>query len=144
MNTPPAPSAGAEEICGALERAVLRYFPFPAENADAFLFSGGGGDDVKAQSREPLPASPLTAVSKFKRGLGLLAIFVIVTTAALGFQAKAQAPYAEYLRLRKAASAIWKRAMPAAQSERCAVNAAIRTVATLTDAQRCSRPVTLF
>ena len=44
MNT--THSADVEEICYSLERAVLRYFPRPIDNADTFVFAKG--DTVNA------------------------------------------------------------------------------------------------
>jgi hypothetical protein len=41
MNTKLAPSADAEEICQALQLAVLKYFPAPVEDVDTFLFAQG-------------------------------------------------------------------------------------------------------
>jgi hypothetical protein len=51
----------------------------------------------------------------------LLAIsaFAIVTVVGLGVEAKAQLHCQEYLRLRNAATAAWKKAMKAPSSERC-------------------------
>jgi hypothetical protein len=39
-------SADVEEICCSLERAVLRYFPRPIENADTFVFAKGDAMDA--------------------------------------------------------------------------------------------------
>jgi hypothetical protein len=50
MDTASPSSAEAEEICGALEHAVLKYFPHPAENADAFLFAGVDGHPADADT----------------------------------------------------------------------------------------------
>ena len=40
MTTKSLPSADSvEEICKSLEQAILKYFPRPIENVDAFLFA---------------------------------------------------------------------------------------------------------
>jgi hypothetical protein len=51
MNTKLAPSADAEEICQALQLAVLKYFPAPVENVDTFLFAEG--DDSAIDDPQP-------------------------------------------------------------------------------------------
>ena len=59
--------------------------------------------------------------------------FTIIVLLGLGVQAKAQAPCAELLRLRNAASETWKHAMSAAASQRCGAlaQASVATEATL-------------
>jgi len=50
MGTHPPLSPRAEEICGALEHAVLKYFPFPDENIDAFLFASVADNPANGNS----------------------------------------------------------------------------------------------
>ena len=59
--------------------------------------------------------------------------FTIIVLLGLGVQAKAQAPCAELLRLRYAASEAWKHAMSAPASQRCGAlaQASVATEATL-------------
>ena len=45
--------------------------------------------------------------------------FTMIAIAGLGVQAEAQAPCAEYLRLRNAATEAWKQVIRALRSERC-------------------------
>ncbi len=61
------------------------------------------------------------------------ASFTIIVLLGLGVQAKAQAPCAELLRLRNAASEAWKHAMSAPASQRCGAlaQASVATEATL-------------
>jgi hypothetical protein len=59
--------------------------------------------------------------------------FTMIAIVGLGVQAEAQAPCAEYLRLRNAATEAWKQAIRAPRSERCGAlyHAALAAVATL-------------
>jgi hypothetical protein len=48
-----------------------------------------------------------------------VAAFTLIATVGLGVQVEAQAPCAEYVRLRNAAAEAWEQAMRAPSSERC-------------------------
>jgi hypothetical protein len=62
-----------------------------------------------------------------------VAAFTVIALASLAMQAEARTPCQEYLRLRNAATEVWKQAMRAPPSERCAVlyHASLAAEATL-------------
>jgi hypothetical protein len=62
-----------------------------------------------------------------------VAAFTMIALAGLAVQAEARTPCQEYLRLRNAATEVWKQAMRAPPSERCAVlhHASLAAEATL-------------
>ena len=55
----------AEEICKSLEQAVLKYFPRPIENVDAFLFAPED-DSAVVDPESALPPEPPTQTALFK------------------------------------------------------------------------------
>jgi hypothetical protein len=61
-------SADVEEICNSLERAVLKYFPRPTENADTFLFAKGGDTQLTLFPRH----RPQPQFFEIKRGLSFV------------------------------------------------------------------------
>jgi hypothetical protein len=68
VTTESSPSAdSAEEVCKTLEQAVLKYFPRPIENVDAFLFGHEHeGEGAAGESGSAGPPAPPTQTAPFE------------------------------------------------------------------------------